>query len=866
MADNMKRKRLILASGFRLLYSGYRMAVKVNLTKKTVALGVGDIVSEPPASAGRVAGLRQATRFAFGREAHVEHQRAQAARHVAYRRELFVRHTLAVDDFTVKIQGRIDGVIESSDGRPWVVEEVKSLVVPPLVFAALHAKSHPHHLEQLRLYCYFVASEGRNVAGQLVYVNVVDGACKEFAVTGPFDDCQKLIADRVRALIAAARDRDRGRHERRQRAGSLAFPYAQPRRYQDQMTAAVATALEQGRHLLVSAPSGIGKTAGALYPAIKHALAKDHRVFFVTAKNTQHQQAAETLRRFDGPTAVVFRSRENMCINSIYACREEFCPHLRMFQQKLQQTKILDQLLQQRVLSPDNLMEAGRGVELCPFELALLTAERTDAIVCDYNYVFDPQVYFRRFFQDADYSDAVLIIDEAHNLVQRALDYYSPVLRRRQVQALTKQLAHIEPGLARELREFLGTIDDYFRSHDRQSSDEYSQLDEEPGDNAEQFLIESPKPFFDELKPTLNRLSVRYLLDKLESGRAIPDDPVEEFFSELGKFYSVLGLTGEEFAYVFDTTGGGVLKIVCQDASRMLTERMAGFHSVIAMSATLAPTDFYRQMLGFGTERTDALNLPSPFPPENRRILVVPTVSTALRHRDANYDRVAEIIATVAGAHPGNYMAFFPSYEFLRATARELIDSYGVTLSGAKGITRFAAATYDGYEILRFAQNDKLNEFELLIQDSKMTAAQRQTVLDALQTNAPPKLVLAVQGGVFAEGVDYPGEMLSGVIVVSPALPQMSFERELMRRYYQGKYGKGFEFAYLYPGMNRVIQSVGRLIRSETDCGVAVLVCQRFVQNQYTALFPSDWGTDLACRNLHPELKKFWDGRKDLPR
>ena len=517
-----------------------------------------------------------------------------------------------------------------------------------------------------------------------------------------------------------------------------------------------------------------------------------------------------------------------MCINSIYACREEFCPHLQQFQLKLQQTKILEQLLPRGVLDPDALMEAGRSVGVCPFELALLAAERTDAIVCDYNYVFDPQVYFRRFFQDADYSDAVLIIDEAHNLVQRALDYYSPVLRRRQVQALTKQLAHVEPGLARELRQFLRVIDDFFRSHDHPQPDEYSQLDEEPARHADQFLIESPKPFFDDLKSTLNRLSVRYLLDKIESGRALPEDPVDEFFAELGQFYSVLGLAGEEFAYVFDTTGGGALKIVCQDASRLLAERLAGFHSVIATSATLAPSDFYQQMLGFDPARTDTLNLPAPFPAENRRVLVVPTVSTIFRHRGENYDRVAAIIATVAGAQPGNYMALFPSYDFLRATARHLA-------------------------------------VPALVQEPGMTAAQRQAMLDALQTNRPPKLVLAVQGGVFAEGVDYPGETLSGVIVISPALPQLSFERELMRQYYQQKYGKGFEFAYLYPGMNRVIQSVGRLIRSETDCGVAVLVCQRFVQNQYTALFPADWGTDLTCRDLEPELAKFWAGHPSNP-
>jgi len=840
------------------------MAVKVHLTKKTVALGVGDLVAEPAVNVGRVAGLRQSVRLALGRETHLEHQRAQTARHESYATELFVRHATTVDDFAVKIQGRIDGVHPPGDGRPCVIEEVKSLVVPPLVFAALDAKSHPHHLEQLRLYCYLVrggkapaeppgtdenssagASPSRTaeVQGQLVYINVVDGTRKEFTTTGPFDDCRELIVTRVRALIAVAVERDRIRHERRHRAAALQFPHEKPRRYQDQMITAVESALEKGRHLLVSAPSGIGKTAGALYPAVKYALANDKRVFFVTAKNTQHAQAAETLLRLDGPSGVVIQAREKMCINSVYACREEFCAHLQMFQLKLQQTRILERLLDRRVILPEALMEAGRGTCLCPFELALAEAERTDAIVCDYNYVFDPQVYFRRFFQDEDYSDAILIIDEAHNLVQRALEYYSPSLSRRQVHATGKSLAHVEPSLAREIRKFLRTIDDYFLTLVHRQPDEYSQVEDswegeapaEPSGNRRgspggspsrfddgRFLIESPKPFFDDLKPTVARLSLRYLLDKIESGRAIPDDPVEEFFAELGKFYSVLGMEGEEFSYVSD---GESVKIVCKDASRQLAERLAGFHSVIAMSATLEPVEFYEKMLGFDAERTDRLALPSPFPVKNRKVLVYHKVSTAFRHRGANYDKIADVIATTVGVRAGNYMALFPSYEFLRSTARYL-------------------------------------EMPVIAQEPGMTEAQREVVLAALKSNVPPKLMLAVQGGVFAEGVDYPGETLSGVIVVSPALPTVSFERELMRRYYQEKYGKGFEFAYLYPGMNRVIQSVGRLIRSETDTGVAVLVCQRFAQNQYSALFPSDWSQEenssLICRDLRAELGLFW--------
>jgi DNA excision repair protein ERCC-2 len=305
---------------------------------------------------------------------------------------------------------------------------------------------------------------------------------------------------------------------------------------------------------------------------------------------------------------------------------------------------------------------------------------------------------------------------------------------------------------------------------------------------------------------------------------------VDEFFSTLGQFCGVLAMEGEEFSYIYDTTGGEALKIVCKDPSRQLAQRLEGFHSVIALSATLDPMEFYRKMLGFDPERTDQANFPSPFPKENRRIIVVPTVSTTFRARVAHYGKIANIIATTASARPGNYMALFPSYDFMRGVATRLPDGL----------------------------------WEVIVQEPRMSESQRLALLDSLKERQPPNLIFAVQGGLFAEGVDYPGETLSGVIIVSPALPQVSFERELMRQYYEEHYGKGFEFAYLYPGMNRVIQSVGRLIRSESDLGVAVLVCQRFAQPQYSTLFPPDWSDSMADKragyNLATELGNFWGG------
>ncbi len=820
------------------------MSVRIDLKNKKVTLGVGDLLAEALATAGRVGGVSAFVRMALGREAHTDHQRAQA-QHAGYASEIAVRHKTEVDGFTVTLQGRIDGVFR---GEPTVVEEIKSVVLAPLIFASLSPETHPEHVEQLRLYCYLVerssvvgrvTSRGETgnsaasgdaaytpkIVGRLIFFNVADGSRKDFEFTGPFDDCEQLIAERVRVLIARAIEEERQHAARRSLAGGLVFPHAKPRRHQDEMISAVEHALASGRHLLVNAPSGIGKTAGALYPVVKDALAHDRRVFFVTAKNTQQAIAMATLKPM-GVTAVQIHAREKMCVNQVYACREEFCPFLQNMTLKMQQTGVLERLLGKRLVTPQMAMDAGRGLSVCPFELALTLALMTDVIVCDYNYVFDPQVYLRRFFLDADYSDAVLVIDEAHNLLQRAMDYYAPVLFRRQVHEVGKNLRHVDPPLAKDIRKFLSAIDDVFESLARQRGDEYSQLPDTGG--AEKLVINAPRAHFEDLKATFNKLAIRYQLDKATSGRAIPDDPVEEFFSEFSRYCAVLAMDGEEFSHVFDASPNQALEIVCKDPSRLLAERLDGFHSVIAMSATLAPMDFYRQMLGFDSERTDMLSLPSPFPKENRRIVVVPNVLTTYRARAANYGKIADIIAATAQARRGNYMALFPSYEFLKAVAERLTPG----------------------------------DWDLLVQEPRMNEVQRAALLESLQETDPPKLVLAVQGGLFAEGVDFAGELLIGVIVVSPALPQVSFERELMRRYYDQKYGKGFEFAYLYPGMNRVIQSVGRLIRTETDRGVAVLVCQRFKQTQYTTLFPPDWAETLVeargTEGLNTELQRFW--------
>ncbi len=592
---------------------------------------------------------------------------------------------------------------------------------------------------------------------------------------------------------------------------------------------AVRQSIEQGRHLLLEAPSGIGKTIGALQPAMLDALSQNRRVFFLTAKNTQHAHPLATLRAQQSPRAVSFHGREKMCIHTVYACHEEHCPFLQMFAQKLEQTNILGRLQKKRVVDATDLITAGEQTRLCPFELALLVAETADAIVCDYNYVFDPQVHLRHLLQDDDTENTIVIIDEAHNLVDRARGYYSPMLSRRQVRELYPHLQFLEKTLARAFRQLLHRIEHCFDTLAMDGPDhEPRVLDDAAEEDAVTGTRVTELEFFERLKPELNRLAIRYLLDKTSSGRVIADDPVDAFLSQLGRLITVLGYRGDEFVRLFDPSHGGALRVVCLDASKQLAQRMNKFHAVIAMSATLGTLEFHQKMLGLDPHRTDRVRLPSPFPPENKVVRIVDNVLTTYRHRSRNYGKIARVIEATVDAHPGNYMALFPSYEFLDRVTDELATTSS-----------------------------------LLIQRPQMSEHERANLLDALGQQGTHQLMLAVQGGIFAEGIDYPGELLSGVIVVSPALPQVTYERELMRRYYQNNYGRGFEFAYLYPGMNRVIQSVGRLIRTDSDRGVAVLVGRRFAEPQYQALFPHDWSQrpgDLRADDLAAELALFWRG------
>lgn len=770
------------------------------------------------------------TRAALGRATHQAHQAAQSEAVESYQAEVTVQQEWQVDDYTVHITGRLDGLYE--DQGTLVVEEIKSLLVPPEQFTEIALGDYPAYEQQLTLYVHLLQQQQRQpVRGHLVLVNLTDNATKTLVLTPKPRQRKRFILEQVRRILARYTARAYRVAQHRASLAALQFPFRTLRPQQDAMIDQVRATIQAQGCVLLSAPTGIGKTIAALYPALEQALQQGLRIFYLTAKTTQQALAVETLEqlahhgvRFN---AVHLRAKEKSCINSVFYCHESVCDFAREYRAKLERSQLVERLLELPVLSPLAAAHTGHQYRVCPYELSLDVALEADVIVGDYNYVFDPGSYLRRFFQDTPYDDCVLIIDEAHNLPTRGRDYYSPVLQQRRVRQLREYCTGEPAKLFREFEDFFTDVETLFDLL-------YAEADPEPqvGDIVQ---VTPPLEFIAALRGRLEQLMAAYTVYRLrrqQAGYQGSGDTIQDFYYTWQRLCDALALGGEEFAYLYHhLPENAQFKVLCKDAARLLRQRLEGFHSVIAMSATLTPFDFYQDVLGLPPERTTSAAFDSPFPAANRKIMVIPDISTAYRDRERDAPATAAIIDTLIAQRTGNYGVFFPSFAYMR-------------------------------QVRGYVQAPRHSVIE---QSEGMSEDDRAAVLERLeQLGTDPILLLGVQGGIFAEGVDYRGDMLIGVLIIGPALPRIDREQELIKEYFEAKYGRGFAYAYLYPGMNRVVQSAGRLIRSETDVGIIALLDKRFSYTNYAALFPTHWYRRTPRELITPDYAqataRFWAG------
>jgi DNA excision repair protein ERCC-2 len=805
------------------------VALSVDLAKKTITLSPGALLGGVTRRAGfdRGEGFE---RLWIGQAVHRRVLGEHLASVPGYAVEKSIRLVYAVDGFTAVLEGRLDGRFEK-DGRV-IVDEVKSLHFSEDLAKLPGSPRLERFQLQLRWYMQAVsAAEGRPVHGRLVLADIETGATKLLDVSHEPEKTLEDLVRRTRILLDAFLEERALAEAKAAEAATLVFPHARFRPGQREMAAAVARAAAQGEHLLAEAPTGIGKTAAALFPLLVSALETHRRLFVLTAKTTQQDIYMKTLAAIDGESfrSVRLRAKERMCANDVVLCHENHCQFAKDHGAKMEASGLLERLVEShRHLDPDTVFEEARNEVVCPFEVSLELAEEADVVIGDYNYVFDPVVALAAARDPSTLAQSFLLVDEAHNLVDRGRGYYSPELSDGALAALEQRIGVSNAKTvwdageaARRLRKLVAD-----------AASGLSPDEPEPVD-----LVTLDEARLDDLRLDFESLLVRHLADLRAGGERVPNDPVLELYFSFARFHDVSkraqpadGRPDPAFDVLAARGRSGArLAILCKDPSRLLGETLNAAAATVSMSATLSPPEFYRDLLGLDPDRTSVLRLPSPFPRENRSIFVAPDVDTTYAARGRGAPRLAALVADVARACPGNVLALFPSYRFLDEVRGHL-------------------PAMSGRRVLR--PSDRSTELE------------RNSVLSAMKDGGAPVLVFAVSGGAFAEGVDYPGEMLQAVVVVSPALPMVRFEQERMRRYFEERFERGFEYAYVIPGMTRVIQSAGRLIRSGTDTGVVVLACRRFLQEPYSRYLPADWYLDdpgeLACIEIGRATEEFF--------
>jgi len=754
-------------------------------------------------------------RLGLGTELHARVLQNRCLARPGYRREVHLQDRWPVEDWTALIAGRLDGCVQNADGS-WLVEELKSAYLPG------SGSVMESHQRQLQIYCYIWHRMGNSpVSGSLVYVDLA--TAEEFAVAVPChaEIMEREVQSRLRQLLAVWRAEIKTREQKGAVAAAMSFPHADPRPGQVKMMEAVSQSLDSGGHLLVEAPTGSGKTAASLFPALRHGLAVGTQVVFLTSKTLQQRMAVSVFRALNHGGAfrtAQIRAKEKMCANDRVLCHEDFCPYAKDYPAKMEKSGLLDRLSRSHShFDPDVIFAAAKEEKVCPFEVQLELARHADAITADYNYVFDPGSALSHLDREG-LGSAVLLIDEAHNLPDRARKIFSPELLQEAFRNVAGRLL-LQPGqlfeaLSRIVEDAAALLQDTAAALDTAAP-----IGEVPPPTEE--LRELWKQWEPEF--------IRYLSWKREMKLALAEDSIVDLHFDWQRFMAILNLFGPGFACIAEKRPSGVrLALVCLDPARAIAPIFKAAASAILFSATLSPVEVTRRLLGLEKDRTEAMTLPPPFPRENRKVMILPQVRTTFAARAKNYGLIASLVAQMADAQTGNGLVLFPSYRFLEQVAEKMPSIRA----------------------------------KLIVQRPDLGQRERENIFQSL-ASAPPGgvLLFAVLGGMYAEGVDYPGELLSAVYVVSPALPQVSFERELLRRYFDETEQAGFEYAYLQPGMTRVIQAAGRLIRSETDRGVIALLCQRFLQEPYAGHLPRDWydqsPLELIARDPAAEVRKF---------
>ena len=751
------------------------------------------------------------------------HRKIQKQMGLSYRAEVPLLWEEEFDEFVVRLEGRADGIIEEKDGV--TIDEIKG-VYRDLEFLE---EPVPVHRAQAMCYAYIYGTQKglEQIGVQMTYCQLESEQVKRFREEMSMSVLKKWFSDLMEQYYKWAYFQYRRRIERRESMQGLEFPY-EYREGQKNLTAGVYHTFRSGKQLFIQAPTGIGKTMAALFPAVR-AVGEGYgdKIFYLTAKTITRTVAEEAFSILKGKglsyKTLTITSKEKMCLMDEVECNPEKCPYAKGHFDRVNDA-VYELLTEQDTYQREVLLEQAEKWQVCPFEMCLDTSTWVDAVICDYNYVFDPNVYLKRFFGDGVKGDYLFLIDEAHNLVDRGRNMYSAVLCKEDFLEVKK----VVKEHSRKLERILEKCNKVLLEYKRECQDEYRVM-ENIGALALQLM---------NLLGEMENFLEREQEEKVRSA-------VLEFSFEVRHFLNMYDLLDENYViYTYHGAEGRFyLTLFCVNPKVNLQECLNKGRGTVFFSATLLPMGYYRSL--FSTREDDyAICAKSPFPRENLKLMIARDVSSKYTRRgQEEYGKLAQYILQTVTVKKGNYMVFFPSYKMLQ----------------------------DVYEI--FEEKSSGMGLQSVLQSGNMTEGEKEEFLERFEGDQDGTLVgFCVMGGIFSEGIDLTGEKLIGAILVGTGLPQVGYEREILKNYYDEKNRAGFEYAYRYPGMNKVLQSAGRVIRTKEDRGIVLLLDERFLQRAYRELFPVEWG-GYEIWSLEEErgrVEEFWgdvygDGKSRAP-
>ncbi|CAI3503433.1 ATP-dependent DNA helicase [Enterococcus cecorum] len=738
------------------------------------------------------------------------HRKLQQSMDENYQSEVSLKTVYQGKQFDIQLEGRCDGIWQKENQI--IIDEIKT---GEHTFEQLEDATLQLFMAQAKIYAYIYALQEKleEVVVMVRYFCTQDEKIDEYQNQYSFDELNNYYQETMKEYEKWLIFLDKYRQNRQKKLQALQFPYNNYRKGQRELSIAVYRTLSQEKCLFMEAPTGTGKTLSTLFPALK-AMGEYNqgRIFYLTAKTITRQVALDTMKLFEEQQSEIktieISAKEKICFMNECKCNPDYCPFAKNYYQK-QKLAIWDLLNNGHFYSREQISEVAKKYECCPFELSLDLSLYSDVIVCDYNYLFDPQVYLKRFFE-LEETDSYFLIDEGHNLISRAREMYS--------KALSLQL----------IKDFKKFLPKHHRKHHKilQQFIEYCE-------ESRKLLKDQDYLFQKELPDKLIDLGYRwseYFRDfLLELKDEIPTW-LQNLYFDLMSFLKISEYYDDHFTFLVELVNHELqFKIFCLDPAHFIKQKLDFGKGSVLFSATLSPVQYYQNLL---VGHTDDLTFrqSSPFNQNQFQVLVADYLPMTYKYRSQVVDSLCELIKKATDIKAGNYFCFFPSFSYMEEVYQRYIQLYP--------------------------------EAEVLIQSRELKDVEKEAFLANFQAqNEQVVLGFCVLGGVFSEGIDLKKNRLIGSIIVSVGLPQISKEQEELKRYFDEKNQQGFYYIYQLPGFNKMMQAAGRVIRTEEDRGVILLIDQRFSRKDYMQLYPSHWSKGVVVHDLSSmlnQLKQFW--------